>query len=331
MHSRRFAFGVLSLFAVSFLASEGHAAKPAYTIRVATPFAAGHILADTANKFKELLEDKTNGRITVQVSTSVLNEQTINPAMTSCTASERVADIMLTGGQPIQDWAPAYFFFNGPYVIRDYDHFQAVWAGELGDEARDLILSASNLESLGTVYRGFRQFTSNEPINGPADFGGLKLRLPGVPDWISVWSSLGAVPVTVPLTGIYAALQDGTADASEGDLTQIRSLNLHEVQNYLSLTSHLVGFGMVMANECFMTDLPRGDERKIRRAMRRAVKWGSEDMESRESTLLTELESLGMEVVQPDAAAIRAAAQPAIDNLFATKWTVTTWAEVLSY
>jgi TRAP-type C4-dicarboxylate transport system substrate-binding protein len=331
MHSRTFVLGILSLLAASFVPSTGHAAKPAYTIRVATPFATGHILADTANKFKELLEDKTNGRITVEVTTSVLNEQTINPAMTSCTASERVADIMLTGGQPIQDWAPAYFFFNGPYVIRDYDHFQAVWASDLGEEARELMLSAGNLEALGTVYRGFRQFTSNSPINGPDDFDGLKLRLPGVPDWIAVWSSLGAVPVTVPLTGIYAALQNGTADASEGDLTQIRSLNLHEVQSHLSLTSHLVGFGLVMANECFMTGVPDSDEKKIRRAIKKAVKWGSENMAGRESTLLTELGSLGMTVVTPDAAAIRAAAEPAIDDLFATKWTVTTWSEVLSY
>lgn len=331
MHSRRFALGVVTAFVSSFVVTSAHAAKPAYTIRVATPFAAGHILADTANKFKELVEDKTNGRITVQVSTSVLNEQTINPQMTSCNANERVADIMLTGGQPIQDWAPAYFFFNGPYVIRDYEHFQAVWAGELGEEARDLILGASNLEALGTVYRGFRQFTSNAPISGPVDFSGLKLRLPPVPDWIAVWSSLGAQPVQVPLTGIYAALADGTADASEGDLTQIRSLNLHEVQSHLSLTSHLVGFGLVMANECFLTGVPRGDERKIRKAMRRAVKWGSENMASREAALEAELASLGMAVVSPDAAAIRAAAEPAIDQLFATNWNVTTWAEVLSY
>ncbi|AUX44267.1 C4-dicarboxylate ABC transporter substrate-binding protein [Sorangium cellulosum] len=329
-HRRTFVIAASSLFVAS-LAAPAEAHRPAYTVRVATPFATGHILADTANKFKELLEAKTNGRIKVQVSTSILNEQTINPAMTSCEAEERVADIMLTGGQPIQDWAPQYFFFNGPYVIRDYEHFQNVWGGELGQEAQDLILAGGNVETLGTVYRGFRQFTSNAPMSGPADFVGLDLRLPPVPDWIAVWSSLGAAPVQVPLTGIYAALEDGAADASEGDLTQIRSLNLHEVQSHLSLTNHLVGFGLVLANECFMDGLSAGDERKIRKTMRRAVKWGSADMAARESTLLAELESLGMTVVTPDAAAIRAAAEPAIGSLFAARWNVTTWREVLSY
>ena len=53
-------------------------------------------------------------------------------------------------------------------------------------------------------------------------------------------------------------------------------------------------------------------------------------MIARESSLLGELQGHGMTTVTPDAAAIRAAAEPSINTLFDTKWTVTTWAEVLS-
>src|SRR5688572_14994892 len=119
----------LAMFGLSSVAQ----ATPDITIRVATPFATGHILADAAFKFKEQVEFKSHGKIAVTVATSVLNEQTINPAMTSCNANERVAEVMLTGGQPIQDWAPQYFFFNGPYVIEDYAHFEGVWFSHLGD------------------------------------------------------------------------------------------------------------------------------------------------------------------------------------------------------
>lgn len=298
------------------------------TIRIATPFAAGHILADTAFKIQEILDGKG---FNVTVATSVLNEQTINPQMTACDPNQRVADVMLTGGQPIQDWAPEYFFFNGPYVIEDYDHFQGVWDSHLGDEARALMTQNGNLRAVGTVYRGFRQFTSNEEINGPADFEDLLLRLPPVPDWIAVWSSLGADPVSIPLGGIYEALDTGVADASEGDLTQITSLELYEVQSHLTLTSHLVGFGLAMANECFLSSLNHGRRKRVIRAIEDAVEFGSDKMFDTEGAQLTNLQTLGMTVVTPDAAAIRAAAEPAINNLFATKWTVTTWAEVLSY
>lgn len=330
MSNSRCGIAASALILVMLVGASAEAKKPDITIRVVTPFPSGHILADTANEFKRRLEEDSP-RYTVTVATSVLNEQTIDPAMASCDASARVGDILLTGGQPLQDYAPEYFFFNGPYVINDYRHFERVWRSDLGEEARELLEANGNLVSLGTVYRGFRQFTSNAPITGPSSFVGLSLRLPPTPDWIAVWSSLGVTPVTIPLTGIYAALRDGVAQASEGDLTQINSLRLFEVQSHLSLTNHLVGFGLVAANACFLTDIPHSDEVKIARAMRKATEWGTEQMRVREAALLASLASNGMTVVTPDAGAIRAAARPAIENLFATKWTVTTWDEVLSY
>jgi len=314
------------------LLNQAHAkAAEPITIRVVTPFPVGHVLADTAFKFKQQVEFKSKGKILVNVATSVLTEQTIGAAMTSCNASDRVGDVLITGGQPIQDWAPQYFFFNGPYVIVDYDHFQRVWFSHLGDELRALLGQNGNQVSLGTVYRGFRQFTSNAPINGPANFVGLKLRLPAVPDWITVWSSLGVLPVQIALGGIYEALRTGLADASEGDLTQILALKLYEVQSHLSLTNHLVGFGMATANACFINGLGAGDRNTVVHEMQSSTGWGTDQMIAREASLLSELQGHGMITVTPDAAAIRAAAEPAINGLFATKWTVTTWAEVLSF
>lgn len=300
------------------------------TIRVATPFAEGHILADAAYRFKYELE-KRSRKFNVIVQTSALDEQEINPASQSCNSEERFADVIFTGGQPIQDYAPEYFFFNGPYVIRDFEHLQSVWASEIGDSLAETIETEGNFVIFDPVYRGYRQFTSNTPIVNPEDLNGIFLRLPPVPDWISVWESLNVVPVAIPLTGIYAALADGTAEASEGDLTQITSLQLYEVQSHLTLTNHLAGFGMPIINSCFYRDeISKRTQKKIKRAMRRAVAWASESLQANEAELLSDLESLGMTVVTPDAEAIRTMAEPAINELFETKWTVTTWADVLA-
>jgi TRAP-type C4-dicarboxylate transport system substrate-binding protein len=102
------------------------------------------------------------------------------------------------------------------------------------------------------------------------------------------------------------------------------------VQSHLSLTNHLVGFGLATANACFLNGLSANDRNMVVHEMQAATDWGSDRMFASEATLLSTLQSNGMTVVTPDAAAIRAAAQPAINNLFSTKWTVTTWAEVLS-
>lgn len=325
------ALSVLALLATFVGANLTYACPPPpVTVRVVTPFASGHILASTALKFKEELEKRTRN-IIVTVETSVLNEQTINPATQGCDRAARIGEVVFTGGQPIQDYAPEYFFFNGPYVIRDFAHLQSVWRSDIGAEMVAKLKHTGGFIAFDPVYRGFRQFTANRPINTPADLAGLKLRLPPVPDWVSVWSSLGVQPVQVPLTGIYAALQNGTAEASEGDLTQIQSLKLYEVQSHLSLTNHLVSFGMPIVNGCFYSsELSRHDQSHLRVAMRRATIWGTATMQAQEATLLEQLRGSGMTVVTPDAAAIRAAAEPAINELFATRWAVTTWEEVLA-
>lgn len=317
-----------TLFLVACGSTPEQPATPV-AVRVATPFAKGHLLEETAQRFKQELEARGK-HFTVTVEAGVLNEQTINPAMLPCERAQRVGEIMLTGGQPIQDYAPKYFFFNGPYVIRDFKHLQAVWGSEIGHKMRADI-AAKGYVVFEPVYRGYRQFTSNKVIQSPADFQKLKLRLPPTPDWNAVWSSLGVTAVTVPLPGIYDALKNGVAEASEGDLTQIQSLKLHEVQSKLTLTNHLVGFGMPMANACFFNkELTERDRKLVSEAMQAAAKWGSDTFSSREASILGQLRSAGMTVSTPDAAAIRKAAEPAINKLFASNWTVTTWQEVLA-
>lgn len=300
------------------------------TLRVVTPFADGHILAATASKFKEELETRApHIRVTVQA--SVLNEQAIDPAFQKCDAGERVGELMITGGQPIQDYAPDYFFFNGPYVIRDFSHLQKVWHSKIGAAMIRTLEQQGNVVAFDPVYRGFRQFTANKPISGPGDFQGVKLRLPPTPDWVAVWQSLGVTPVQVPLPGIHDALKSGTAEASEGDLTQIKSLKLAEVQSHLIMTNHLVGFGMPLANACFFhKELSKKDQARVRAAIGKAIEWGSQTSIKGESGTLADLQATGMTVVKPDAAAIRKAADPSINQLFATKWKVTTWKEVLA-
>jgi TRAP-type transport system periplasmic protein len=298
---------------------------PDVTIRLATTFAPGHILVDTSERFKTLIEEEPDGNIKVDLRPSAGTEDEIN-----LQTSMGVVDMQATGGPPLQVFAPQYFFFNGPYVINDYDHFLRVWNGRLGDQAKDQVREKGNMVALETVYRGFRQMTSKIPISGPPDLVGLKLRLPMVPTWIKVWSALETMPVAIPLPMLYEALRTGMADASEGDLSQISSLKLYEVQSHLSLTSHLVGVGWFFINEDFWQKLSGRQRRKIRQAMAEAATFGTQKMKDSETTLLQTLQQAGMTVVMPDAAAIRAKAKPAVDELFRTDWPVTTWEEVLA-
>jgi TRAP-type C4-dicarboxylate transport system substrate-binding protein len=276
--------------------------------------------------FKTLIEEESKVRITVQLELGKDTEQNVD---LRCSRGE--VDMQWTGGYPLQDFAPQYFFFNAPYVIEDYDHFLRVWKSHLGKEARALVQKNGNMLCLTTAYRGFRQTTANKSLSGVNDFQGLKLRLPPVPDWVSIWKSVGANPVEVPLTGLYDALKSGTAEASEGDLAQISSFKLYEVQSHLIMTNHLVAIGWSTINQTFYKGLSGKDQKLITKCIGQVGWWATLKTKVDEGNLMTQLQEKNMQVVIPDAAAIRDKAKPAVDSLFTTKWPVTTWAEVLSY
>lgn len=303
----------------------GAGAGEKVTIRIGSPFKPGHILVDTAEKFKEIVETRSGGRIAVTIDAGTKAEIDINK-MNSAGALEMQSN----GTNFLELYAPPYYFFTVPYVMRDFDHYMRVWNGKLGQQAMAEMEKNGNLKYLGTVYRGQRQTTAKRPLYTPADAYNLKLRLPPIPSWIAVWKAIGTDPVAVPLPELYASLKSGKAEASEGDLPQIASFKLDEVQTHLIMTNHLVQTGGLLINKPFFDKLSRADQALVVAAGKEACDWANARMKTGEFGYLLELQRKGMQVVIPDADLFRAKAKPAVEELFRTQFTVTTWAEVLA-
>jgi TRAP-type C4-dicarboxylate transport system substrate-binding protein len=303
------------------------AAAPAEktTIRIGSPFKPGHILVDTAEKFKEIVETRSGGRIVVQIDAGTKTEIDINK-MNSAGALEMQSN----GTNFLELYAPPYYFFTGPYVMKDFDHYMRVWNGKLGQQAMAEMEKNGNLKYLGTIYRGQRQTTAMKPLYTPADAYNMKLRLPPIPSWMAVWKAIGADPVALPLTELFPGLKAGKATSSEGDLPQIASFKLYQVQTHLIMTNHLVQTGGLLINKPFFDRLSRADQDLVVKAGKEATDWANAKMKTGELAYLLELERNGMQVVIPDADSFRAKAKPAVDELFKTQWSVTTWEEVLA-
>src|SRR5512134_927360 len=295
------------------------------TIRIGSPFKPGHILVDTAQKFKELVETRSGGRIAVAIDAGTKAEIEINKMNSAGTL-----EMQSNGTNFLEAYAPPYYFFTGPYVMKDFDHYMRVWNGKLGQQAQAEMEKNGNLKYLGTIYRGQRWTTAQKPLYTPADAYNLKLRLPPIPSWMAVWKAIGTDPVAVPLPELFGSLKSGKAQASEGDLPQVASFKLDEVQSHLIMTNHLVQTGGLLINKPFFDRLPKADQDLIVRAGKEACDWANNKMKTGELEFLLNLQRRGMQVVIPDADAFRAKAKPAVDELFKTQWSVTTWADVLA-
>ena len=293
-------------------------------IRIASPFKPGTILVDAAQKFRELVAQGSNGRIDVQIDAGTKSEEAINKL-------NRTGEIEMqsNGTMFLQDYAPPYYFFTGPYVMKDFEHYMRAWNGKLGQAARAQ-MEKNDLKYLATIYRGLRQMTAKKPIYTPADVYGLKLRLPNIPTWMAVWKAMDADPIGVPLPELYNSLKTGKAESSEGDLPQISGFKLNEVQTHLIITNHLVQTGGMVIYKPFFDKLSKGDQDLIVKAAKEAEDWANDKIKTGEAAILVDLQRKGMQVVIPDAESFRVKAKAAVEALFQKEWNVTTWQEVLA-
>jgi len=110
----------------------------------------------------------------------------------------------------------------------------------------------------------------------------------------------------------------------------VSSFKLDEVQSHLVMTNHLVQVGGMLINKPFFDRLQKADQDLIVRAGKEACDWANERMKTGENAYLLDLQRKGMQVVVPDAESFRAKAKPAVEELFRSQWSATTWAEVLA-
>lgn len=111
--------------------------------------------------------------------------------------------------------------------------------GELGAYVRTALAKANLHVFDKCLDNGYRNITSAiRPVNTPEDLKGFKLRVLGIPLWISMFKALGASPTAIPFGELYSALQTKVVDGQENPLALIRSAKLYEVQKFCSLTGH---------------------------------------------------------------------------------------------
>jgi tripartite ATP-independent transporter DctP family solute receptor len=100
-------------------------------------------------------------------------------------------------------------------------------------------LLEKNIVGLGYGQNGFRQLTNNvRPVETPADIAGMKIRIPGIKMFISLFKALGADPITMNFGEVFTALQQGTIDGQENPLDTIASSKINEVQKYMTVWNY---------------------------------------------------------------------------------------------
>lgn len=148
-------------------------------------------------------------------------------------------DIGVAGNSYFSSIVPEVQALELPYMFDSYDQARKVVDGEVGQELLNKF-EAKGVKGLKFWEIGFRQFTNKKrDVNSVEDIKGLKIRTLTAPVQVQVWAKYGALPTAIDSSELYTSLQQGVIDGQENPISEIVSKRLYEVQEHLSMTSHV--------------------------------------------------------------------------------------------
>jgi tripartite ATP-independent transporter DctP family solute receptor len=249
----------------------------------------------------------SNGRIEVQV----FPNETLGREMDVINGMQLGTADMLITGESLQNWAPLASLLGVPYAVTSIQQMDAVAGGAIGQQISAEIVTRARVRPLGYFARGPRNLTSNRAIRTPSEINGLRLRVPNVPLFVSVWQALGARPTPMAFGEVFTSLQNGTIDGQENPLALIRSANFNEVQRFVNRTEHVWSWIYMAISERRWQSLAAADRDIVAEATRRAQVFERTLFLEDERALEADLRAKGMTFVESDKAAFAAIAQPA--------------------
>ena len=263
------------------------------------------------NKFKEIVEKESGGRINVKIfmSGQLGKEKAVLELM-----KIGQTQMALTGGIFRTMFAKEYDPITIPFYLPTWEVVQAYLEGPMGKKIGQLAAEKGGVIDFGPQKRAARHMTSNRKIMGPDDIKGLKMRLPAIPIWVDVWKELGALPTVIPAPEIYLAMKTGQVEAHENSLVSPYSRKLWEVQKFIILTGHVYFPWHWVASKKWFDSLPAADQKLISDAVQQARAYGTRIEDQKNDFYAAELKKNGMQFITPDNKAIRTQALPAIQG-----------------
>ena len=286
------------------------------TVNVASTFPPDSPQDKGLKKFAELVNQRSNGRITVLVQAgSAMGDERQTFEMLSSGSVEYGA----VGTNDIATYFPRYAVAEVPYMFTNVDQFWKYWAGP-GKEVSDMIEKQKGVRTVGVILRGARYLTANKEIKTVADLKGLKIRLPPVKAWTAVWEHLGALPVTVAFGEVYMALKTGAVEAQENPPETILNYKFYEAQKYLIATKHIFSAARIQVSMKWFNTLSKGDQDLFTKAMDEGVAYANSLTKNGDEQYVKQLEAKGMILVNVNLKEFQDACAPAVEAFAKDNW-----------
>ncbi|MBI2746524.1 MAG: TRAP transporter substrate-binding protein [Burkholderiales bacterium] len=290
-----------TLVAAICVTAFGLAQAQTKTLKFVNQNAKGHPIVLGMDKFAEIIEAKSGGKLKVTVYPGgALGSDQANVSALQGGTLEMASMNSGIFASLVKDFA----IYDFPFLFANPAEADAVVDGSFG-KSLHAKLEEKGLVGLGYYELGFRHISnSKRPINKVEDIAGLKLRVIPNPinvDWVS---ALGANPTPLPFPELYAALEQKAVDGQENPVATINGAKLYEVQKHLVLSNHQYNPQSIVVSKKFWDGLSAGEKKIVQDAVNESIKFQREQSRALAGSLLATLKQNGMQVTELPAAEV---------------------------
>jgi len=261
-------------------------ARAPITLRLSHVVAEDTPKGQAASRFKSLVEERSGGRITVQIFPNgrLYGDHDEMQAL-QLGAVELVAPSLSKFGRI---GLPEFELFDLPFLFENLSDVRRITQGALGQRLFNS-LKHQGLVGLGFFDNGFKQMSANRALLAPPDFAGLRMRVQASRVLADQMRALGAHPVTLAFSETRRALATGVVDGTENPISNFWTQGMHQVQSDLSLTNHgYLGYAVV-TNQRFWEHLQTEDRQLINQALQEALDYARQVADAQNAAALTAL------------------------------------------
>jgi C4-dicarboxylate-binding protein DctP len=226
-----------------------------------------------ADYFKKLAEERTNGRVKVEVypNSQLYKDGEEMEALQLGSVQMLAPSLAKFGPLGVREFE----VFDLPFMFDDTAQLHKVTEGPVG---AGLFRKLEGKGIVGLAYwdNGFKVMSANKPLRMPEDMKGLKMRIQSSKVLNDEMRALGALPQVMAFSEVYQAMQTGVVDGSENTPSNMYTQKHHEVQKYVAVTDHgYIGYA-VIANRKFWDSLPADLKATLEGAMRDATRYAND-------------------------------------------------------
>ena len=157
------------------------------------------------------------------------------------------------------NWVKDYAILAWGFTFRDAEHMQKFLDSPTYAAMAEKLRKEQGLRILAAAPTQPRILFSKKPVASLNDLNGVKMRVPEIKTYLTLWETLGTRPSRLAWGEIYLGLKTGVVEAAEGPISSAYAAKFHEAATNVIRTDHLMSSAHITINEKAFTSLPAGD------------------------------------------------------------------------